>query len=249
MSVLVAFALADCGGTVEVRHEDAAGATGSGGGVVGGSNSGSGATSGTPGAGGAGALGGIGSGGSWASGGTGASGGAGAGGGGAGVGGAWGACTMTSECVVRPQSCCGACGAAIRGDAIAIRVDEQTAYAQTYCSDASCPECFTPQDPTLLATCLAGRCSVADLLALPLTECRSNQDCKLRTTSCCECGGVIDTDSIIAIRIDAEADYVRLVCDPVQFCPSCVTPLPWGANPECVGGRCTVVAYPATTPK
>jgi hypothetical protein len=81
---------------------------------------------------------------------------------------------------------------------------------------------------------------------LPLTACTSNQDCRLRSKSCCECGGATDGDSIIALRIDAEADYARLVCDPDQACDDCVSPLPAAARAECFNGHCTVNGYPGT---
>ena len=233
-------AVVDCGGTVETTGDG--GGSGSANVGVGGANSGVGGLGNASGIGGTGALGGAGALGGGDNGGT--MGGVGVGG----AGGSFSACTLTSECLVRPQSCCGACGAAVRGDAIAMRLDAQYAYMQAYCADAGCPACWRPQDPTLLATCASSTCTLVDLSTLPLTSCTANSDCRLRTKSCCECGGAIDTDSLIAIRVGAEADYMGLACDVQHACDNCLPPLPWGARAECVEGRCAVVAYPATTP-
>jgi hypothetical protein len=104
-------------------------------------------------------------------------------------------------------------------------------------------------DPTLVATCSDSSCALVDLLALPLTECQSNADCRIRTQDCCECGGSLDFNSLIAIRTDSELAYVRLVCDPGQGCDACLPTYPEQASAECHANRCVVTGTPATTPQ
>jgi len=149
---------------------------------------------------------------------------------------------------VRARSCCGDCGAATRNDIIAINRRNLGSYTTSVCQNTSCTLCYTQQDPTLLASCLNGACSVVDLLALPLTDCRTDQDCRLRTRECCECGGTTAIQSLIALRKDSEAEYRRLACDPSTACDACVPSYPEFATAKCFGGRCTVTGMPGTTP-
>jgi hypothetical protein len=154
----------------------------------------------------------------------------------------WAACGAPGECIVRPESCCGQCGAATRGDAIGVNAAQQAAYVAIACAGGTgCPECYTPQDPTLLATCAGGACAVADLLELPLTECTADADCRIRTRDCCECGGNTSLEALIAIRADGEAAFTALACDPGQGCDDCLPSYPPPAQAECHAGRCAVI--------
>jgi hypothetical protein len=156
---------------------------------------------------------------------------------------------VPSDCILRSASCCGQCGAATRGDAIAVNVAHQSDYASSVCgTGTACPECASPQDPTLGASCQSGKCAVVDLQVLPLTECQSDSDCRIRTRDCCECGGNVSLESLIAIRNDAEAAYAAIACDPGQGCDDCMPVYPVGATAACFGGRCTVNGNSGTTP-
>ncbi len=150
--------------------------------------------------------------------------------GGADGGAAYNACTRNDDCIVRPASCCGACGAATRGDVIAVNKDRATAYANDHCSGVGCPACFAEQDATLIATCESNRCTVVDLLADSSTGCTADSDCRVRTSSCCECGGALDRAHLVAVG--NEAAFSSLVCDG-QGCPDCAPIYPAEVRASC----------------
>ena len=178
------------------------------------------------------------------SGGSSGSGGAGGNGGTAGTGGTGGidffSCNVTSECLLRSESCCGSCGAATRDDSIAINQSKAGQYTQMVCEGGGCPACFMPQDPTLLATCESSQCQVVDLLNHPSTACQTDSDCRVRTTDCCECGGSIEPDHLVAISVNGDAQFSALVCDPNVACPECAPAYP-PAKVACISGHCTLV--------
>lgn len=154
-----------------------------------------------------------------------------------------GACDVTSDCVVVSVSCCGTCGTATRGDAIAIHQARVRDHAAAACGDdAACPACAGVQDPNLVATCRAGRCEVVDLLAEPLTACTADTECRLRPHDCCSCGGDVSEAGLVAIRRDDESALMELVCDegPSSGCPECEPTYPDGVTARCDTGRCRV---------
>lgn len=194
---------------------------------------------------------GNGTGGSAGTAGGGAQGGTSGGGGSAGSAGAGGTagtpndCQVPSDCVVVPISCCGSCGVASRGDAQAVRKDQASRLREAACGEGTgCPACAAPPDPTLLATCEAGQCTLIDLQDHPLTECQTGDDCRLRTDTCCECGGPTDEGHMIAIRKDGHLE--SLVCDPNTACDDCIPDYgntPGFVQAECIQGHCTASWY------
>jgi hypothetical protein len=150
---------------------------------------------------------------------------------------------VNSDCLVVPASCCGACGAATRTDSIAVNRSRASDYRTSACGDdIGCPACFMPQDPTLVPTCAAGRCEVVDLHLHPSAACADATDCRLRTQTCCECGGDTGPEGLISIRVDGEADYTALVCDPTMGCPECLPMYPTDAVASCSDeGFCEVL--------
>ncbi len=179
-------------------------------------------------------------------GGQGGAAGSGGSGAGAGVGGSGGAvdrgaCAKPSDCVVVPESCCGACGVPSRDDGTAVHRDHAAAHAADACGPgpAACPACARPLDPTLVATCDAGRCRVVDLLATDLTACTSDADCHLRTNECCECGGATDLEHLVAVGPSGNAGMMELLCDPGSGCAKCLPSYP-SLPALCSSGRCTV---------
>jgi len=152
------------------------------------------------------------------------------------------ACAGPSECIVVPASCCGSCGAATRGDAVAVNVARSSDYRRPMCDGVGCPACFMEQDPSLVATCRAGRCEVADLHTEPAAECSSDGDCRVRTRDCCECGGDVSRAGIIAIATSHIVDYEALVCDPGTACLECAPVYPAEVSAVCSSaGFCDVV--------
>lgn len=177
-------------------------------------------------------------------GGVGGSGGSGVGGVGGGSGGTTSpdmfACQVNSDCLLRSASCCGSCGAATREDSIAINKQFSAQYASQNCEAVDCPGCFMPQDPTLLATCRGGQCTVVDLLTHPATECQSPNDCRPRTTDCCECGAPTDPEHLIAISVSGDLQYSQLVCDPAVGCDDCLPNYP-PVSIGCIDNHCQLV--------
>lgn len=78
------------------------------------------------------------------------------------------ACTMPSDCALTHATCCGACGSAQPGDAIAVR-PERLRGLHPGCDPlaSTCPACAAPDHPDLAATCTAGSCAVLELSSLP----------------------------------------------------------------------------------
>jgi hypothetical protein len=152
------------------------------------------------------------------------------------------ACAANSECVLRSESCCGACGVPARGDVISLNVNALGAYTDSVCgTDPACPACAGQVDPTLVATCTAGRCEVVDLTTSPLTTCTTDAACAVRTIACCECGGPMDPASLIALNHDMAVQYAALVCDANSACPDCAPLYPPEAMALCDSGRCIMV--------
>jgi hypothetical protein len=150
------------------------------------------------------------------------------------------ACTKTSDCTVVPLSCCGSCGAATVGDAVAIPHSRAAEHQQLACGGVmGCPPCFGEDDPNLTATCVAGQCQLVDVRDEPtITACAAPSDCKVRLAGCCACREVV-FDRVLAIRNDAEGAYQDLTCDPGFACPEC-DPALEPAFPDCQSGRCSV---------
>jgi hypothetical protein len=137
-------------------------------------------------------------------------------------------------------SCCGSCGAVVRGDATAVSRANVAAHRMDACpDDAACPACLMDQDPTLLATCEAGRCVVVDLQAHAATSCASSDDCRVRAVECCECGASITASTVVAVSDSSALE--GLVCDPGTGCPECLPDYPDDFGASCEGGRCVMV--------
>lgn len=157
----------------------------------------------------------------------------------------YGACQASPDCVVVPESCCGSCGAATRSDAVAINSDQSDAYRAAVCDDGQgCPTCHQDRDPSLIATCDAGQCTVVDIYELSLTDCQTADDCKLRAQRCCECEADTGRSSLISIRADAEAEYAALVCDPNKSCLFCAPIYPPETTAICTPDGTCQVSWP-----
>ena len=103
-----------------------------------------------------------------------------------------------------------------------------------------CPRCATFLNPYLIATCNGGRCEPRDTRLEGYASCSVDEECRLRTRECCECGGTTDPYSLIAIRIDMDPAYSSAVCDPLMACPECLPMYPSEARAVCRMGHCEV---------
>jgi hypothetical protein len=150
-------------------------------------------------------------------------------------------CSIPTDCALRSQSCCGACGAPSRSDVVALNVSELSRYAVDVCGTMSaCPACAAMPDHTLLATCDQGQCIVVDLLDHPSTACSDASECYVRAPDCCECGGSTDANSVIALSSTSGFAYPALVCNPNQDCDACEPTYP-NVIVGCIGGHCQVL--------
>jgi hypothetical protein len=147
-------------------------------------------------------------------------------------------CEGANDCVLRPASCCGSCGAPTPDDMVALQTSEVDDYVERVCADVGgCPECFMAPDPYLVATCEMATCTAKNLHEEPLTVCDTDADCVLAATPCCTCGE-IGSDSAIAFNPD-RGSIGSLICDPRADCPPCV-PTFVGIEAGCDAGRCVV---------
>jgi hypothetical protein len=151
------------------------------------------------------------------------------------------ACDVSSDCIVVPESCCGSCGAPTRGDAVAINAALAGEHSRAACGEnTGCPACAPLFiDPTLAATCRDQRCELVDLREHPVTACTRDDDCKVRTPDCCECGGDTEPGRLLGIASSAEREYGELVCGPEQACPECAPIYPPEVTVACnASGHC-----------
>jgi len=162
----------------------------------------------------------------------------------AGTASSWSACAVNSECVLAPSSCCSPCGKPGLSDVDAINQARSAEHGEDVCpSPTSCPACATELNPDLHATCDGSRCRALDIRAQDASACTADDDCRVRATGCCECGGVTDAYALIAINTSEETLYSDLVCDPGRACPACAPVYPAGVTAVCAAdGHCAVQA-------
>ncbi len=149
-------------------------------------------------------------------------------------------CSVPSDCVLVPMSCCGRCGVPSREDAIALTTRAATHYRDAVCEGVACPDCAGMVDPTLLASCVDSRCVVIDLYVHPSTACDTDDDCYVRTPECCECGASPGPTGLIAASRVGTPRYESLVCDPGTGCDACVPTYSELAIPVCTDDHCRV---------
>jgi hypothetical protein len=156
-------------------------------------------------------------------------------------------CARNEDCTLAITDCCGPCGEPSLTDYAAIAGSRAEDHFARVCPDPDalpCPGCAVLPNPSLGATCEAGRCVGYDVRALELSACTADDDCRVRTRDCCECGGATDPSALIAVRADARADYAALVCDDLA-CPECVPVYPDTVEAFCAAdGHCDVRPAP-----
>ncbi len=132
------------------------------------------------------------------------------------------ACTVNSDCTVTAQDCCADCAHLSRDTSIAIALASVDAYHERECApDTACKRCTPIPDHNLFARCNSGRCELVDISTTPISACSASNDCKLRSTRCCECDL---SASLVAIAVDQEKAFQTLACDANETCPPCTDP-------------------------
>lgn len=136
-------------------------------------------------------------------------------------------CADNSECELALDRCCGPCGEPTLDDFDAINGEYREEHREAVCPEPEpCPECASQPNPALGATCEDSLCRGFDVRTMDLSACTADDDCRLRVTECCECGGDTSPASLIAIRADANAEYQSLVCDVETGCAGCAPVYP-----------------------
>ncbi len=152
----------------------------------------------------------------------------------------WAACELNSDCVLSAASCCGVCGEPALADMEAVNRQRLDAHFSDVCPEPlPCPQCATSPNPFLQATCGNGTCLALDMRMHPAAACTIDDECRLRVTGCCECGGSTASWDLIAINRENEALYAGLVCDPGQACAECAPIYPTDVEAFCAAdGHC-----------
>ncbi len=144
-------------------------------------------------------------------------------------------CTTHADCTLTSRDCCFACGIQEPANMLAVRADSLTVQLNA-CENSGCPECATSFNPALQSACIDGQCQLIDLT--PYAACTSDEDCRLRTKDCCECGG--DTTNLISVNASfpSTPDW----CADDVACDACLPDYGSFAIPSCAvdQGMCTM---------
>ncbi len=155
-------------------------------------------------------------------------------------------CSQPSECTLASASCCGTCETPSLGDVVGVHRSDLERYEEELCRmPEECPPCVVGDpNPNLVATCNATECRAVDIARTPITVCASDDDCRLRTNTCCECDVAPDATNVVAIRNDSLLDFLALVCDADAACDTCTPTYPASLEAFCDAGRCAVREAP-----
>lgn len=146
------------------------------------------------------------------------------------------ACTGPGQCVLVPTGCCEACTRPTLDNQRAVRAERRALDRSLTCGPTppTCPTCpSVVYDGSIQAVCrspdgAAPRCVAIDVRTEPLSACRTDDDCMLRTAGCCaECpppGSRPPHANVIALARAAGPAYRALVCREGETCflgPEC----------------------------
>jgi hypothetical protein len=154
----------------------------------------------------------------------------------------WAACTDQGQCSLNPVGCCAVCGAPTITDVAAVRMGREEDHYDEVCPTpppVGCPRCPAFDVPELVPTCAAGQCKVVDVRMEALTACAVDAECRIRSTSCCECGG---DERYIAVSTTSSETYESLVCPADTACAECLPVYPDTVVARCVAGHCEAMA-------
>jgi len=154
----------------------------------------------------------------------------------------WSLCMATSECVVAAATCCGVCGAPTLVDVTGVNQSQRSVQSDEACGDPPppCPECPSMNNPNLIATCQdvgfpgGDMCVVEDLTESALAECETDEECVLRSPTCCPSCDNLGPTGYVAINAANESGLQALLCDETPpACDDCVPFFPAGIRAIC----------------
>ncbi len=160
------------------------------------------------------------------------------------------ACDEPPDCVMADDQCCGVCEVTLE-NSDSVNRDRIREYfdRDAVCGDVLCEPCPPPSSdplrPRVFPTCGSdGRgdlCTAFDLRDVSFTECTTDDECRVRTPDCCECGGDTSELALVAIRADSDAAFAQRVCPATAVCPGCVPAYPANVRAFCAAdGHCAV---------
>ncbi len=160
----------------------------------------------------------------------------------------WAACGAGDVCELAIPGCCAECGRATADGVVAVNARRREAQRREACPGTDdpipCPACENLPNPFLTAECISGLCTVVDFEPA-VAACNRDEDCRLRSPDCCECGGRNGEGEVVAIarRPEAEDAFANLVCPSDAIgCPECAPVYPDTVRAACVASRCAVEA-------
>jgi len=151
------------------------------------------------------------------------------------------ACEDTSECVI-DMGCCGICGEPSLENLRAVHHAYSSANSPE-CQLVDCAFCEPEGLEQFGARCRAGQCEVYDVRQSELSECTSDDDCRLRLgLGCCErCSG----SGWVAVSTSPE-ELARALCgEDLVACAACAPIQPEDLGAVCgEDGHCAVRGLP-----
>jgi hypothetical protein len=152
-------------------------------------------------------------------------------------------CDGPGQCVAKVPGCCGVCGAPTFEDVVGVNSDKVEDLRTQTCRDThpTCPKCAEMAEPNLVAFCEDKRCTAHDVRADAVSSCKTDDDCMLRASTCCESCGSSPFDLIAIARKEA-LPFQTEICGAAQACDACAPIYPAGLRAACgTNGHCKIV--------
>ena len=152
-------------------------------------------------------------------------------------------CQQNTDCMITHRDCCAPCGDTQLENVVALSRNEFESYRNATCSaqPQACSTCTNFWNPYLVAHCVDGQCAALDLYQSPFTDCKTADDCRLRSNTCCPCKLYT---SVISVSAAQEATLAAELCDadvdPV--CDDCSSLSVTDYDAGCREGRCVLLA-------
>lgn len=107
-------------------------------------------------------------------------------------------CGAHAECGLVSRTCCPACGEAGADDQLSLNVESKSLFEAGLCDALQgCPDCVSLPNPLLYAACIDTQCTVVDVGEQ--AACETDDDCRLTSKDCCDCGGDFGPDGVMAV--------------------------------------------------
>lgn len=155
-------------------------------------------------------------------------------------------CFSDDDCVTVPinaTDCCAPCDFDVSRDLydiFTLKAEAARAYLDELCANVLCDEyCPSKDNWYLRPRCSNDLCTTVDLRSQrKWTYCTEHSQCRVRTYSCCECGGPMGPGQLLAVS-DNEA-YEAEVCAGTEQCPKCFPDYPDEVIALCSSTECVV---------